>query len=274
MSFFYNLCSSSSGNATFLGDREGGILFDAGVGIRNCKKLLEMAGLSYDSVRAIFLTHEHSDHVKGLEPISARFHIPVYGSEGTLRALLDSGRISGTQPIHVLDGRANVAGYEVIPFCTSHDSPGSLGYRIHTPDGVSAAVCTDLGYISAEVMEGISGCDFVMLEANYDELMLKNGPYPYFLKQRIAGRKGHLSNLQCAETLAKLIPTGTKQICLAHLSEHNNLPEVAFQTVRDYLEDCGLHLNSDYRLDVLPKVSEGKVTVLTCSAYPSSVSAN
>ena len=122
-------------------------------------------------------------------------------------------------------------------------------------------------------MQGISGCDFIMLEANYDELMLKNGPYPYFLKQRIAGRRGHLSNLQCAEALAKLIPAGTRQICLAHLSEHNNLPEVALRTVRDHLEDCGLH-DGDYRLDVLPKISEGKVTVLSCSAYPSSVSAN
>ncbi|MDD6032664.1 MAG: MBL fold metallo-hydrolase [Oscillospiraceae bacterium] len=264
MSFYFNLCSSSSGNATYLGDLEGGILFDAGIGIRSCKRLLESAGVSPERVKAIFLTHEHSDHVKGLEPLSTRYHIPVYGSDGTLRSLLDSGRISGTQELRVLDGKVELDGYEILPFPTSHDSPGSVGYRIHTPDGVSAAVCTDLGYVSAEVLEGISGCDFVMLESNYDEVMLKNGPYPYFLKQRIAGRKGHLSNLQCAETLEKLIRSGATQIRLAHLSEHNNLPELAFRTVEEYLSDCGLLLNRDYRMDVLPKVSDGKVTVLAC----------
>ena len=92
MSFLYNLCSSSSGNATYLGDREGGILFDVGIGIRTCKKLLEAAGLDYSNIKAIFLTHEHSDHIKGLESISTRYNIPVYGSEGTLRSLLDTGR--------------------------------------------------------------------------------------------------------------------------------------------------------------------------------------
>lgn len=264
MSFYYNLCSSSSGNASFVGDLEGGILFDAGVGIRNFKKLLEAAGLTPQSVKAIFVTHEHSDHVRGLEAISLRYDIPVYGSADTLRCLLDTGRLSGAQELRVLDGKTKICGYEVIPFPTSHDSPGSVGYRIHTPDGVSAGICTDLGYVTPPVLEGITGCDFVMLEANYDEQMLRNGPYPYFLKQRIAGRKGHLSNLQCAETLDKLIRSGTRQVSLAHLSEHNNLPHLAFESVSGYLAQQGLRLDWDYELSVLPKVSEGKVTVLAC----------
>lgn len=264
MSFYYNLCSSSSGNASFIGDLEGGILFDAGVGVRNFKKLLEAAGLTPQSVKAIFVTHEHSDHVRGLETISTRHNIPIYGTAGTLRCLLDSGRLSGTQQLRILDGKTEIAGYEVFPFPTSHDSPGSVGYRVHTPDGASAGICTDLGYVTSAVLEGISGCDFVMLEANYDEEMLRNGPYPYFLKQRIAGRKGHLSNQQCAETLDKLIRTGTKQVALAHLSEHNNLPALAYESVSSYLAERGLRLDADYRLDVLPKVSAGKVTVLAC----------
>ena len=264
MSFYYNLCSSSSGNASFLGDAEGGILFDAGVGIRNFKKLLEAAGLTPDSVRAIFLTHEHSDHVKGLEAISCRHGIPVYGTEATLRSLLDSGRLSGSQEIQVLDGPARVCGYEIHPFPTSHDSPGSVGYRVHTPDGMTAGICTDLGYVSQPVLQGILGCDFVMLESNYDEEMLETGPYPYFLKKRIAGRQGHLSNRQCAETLEKLIRSGTRQIALAHLSEHNNLPQLALESATHYLARQGIRQGDDYEIDVLPKVSQGKVTVLAC----------
>lgn len=264
MSFYYNLCSSSSGNASFVGSREAGLLFDAGVGIRNFKKLLEAAGLTPQAVKAIFITHEHGDHVRGLEAISTRHNIPVYGAAEALDALLGSGRISGNQELHALKGPVSLAGFEVIPFPTSHDSPGSVGYRVHTPDGASVGICTDLGYASDAVLTGISGCDFVMLEANYDEAMLKCGPYPPWLKRRIAGQQGHLSNRQCAEVLGKLIPAGTKQVTLAHLSEENNLPALAYDTVSRYLSEQGLQAPDDYRMDVLPKVGSGKVVVLPC----------
>lgn len=262
MSLFYNLCSSSSGNATFVGDREGGLLFDAGVGIRNFSKWLMLQGLTPDCVEGIFLTHEHSDHVKGLSVIALRHGIPVYGSEDTIRCLLDTGRLTGEEEIHIIRRETEIGGFLVTAAPTSHDSPGSVCYRVDTPDGKAIGICTDLGYVSPLVLDNISGVDHLLLESNYDEEMLKNGPYPYYLKKRIASRVGHLSNSQCAETIGRLIASGTRSFSLGHLSEHNNLPEIAYDTTCGYLSLLGLTEGKDYKLQVLPKVNAGKAVQL------------
>lgn len=262
MSLFYNLCSSSSGNATFVGDREGGLLFDAGVGIRNFSKWLLAQGLTPDSVRGIFLTHEHSDHIKGASVIAKRHRIPIYGSEDTIRCLLDTGRLSGEEEIHIIRRETHLDGFLVTAVPTSHDSPGSVCYRVDTPDGKSVGICTDLGYVSLMILELMSGCDHLLLESNYDEDMLKNGPYPYYLKKRIASKNGHLSNNQCAEAIGRLIALGTRSFSLGHLSEHNNLPDLAYDTSCGYLSLLGMHEGRDYSLEVLGKVNDGKAVNL------------
>ncbi|MEG2597053.1 MAG: MBL fold metallo-hydrolase, partial [Oscillospiraceae bacterium] len=226
MSFFYSLCSSSSGNSTYLGSLTSGVLFDAGIGIRNFAKSLQSAGLTPSCVKAIFVTHEHSDHIKGLDVISSRHHLPIYGSEGTIEFLLKQGILSGDQEIHIIDKPMDIYGFHVTPFHTSHDSKESLGFRVETPEHENVGICTDLGYVSDEVFEALSGSDFIMLESNYDESMLMYGTYPFFLKKRISSPRGHLSNEQCAETIERLIRGNTKRFALAHLSEQNNRPEV------------------------------------------------
>lgn len=261
--FFYSLCSSSKGNANFLGDASGGILFDAGIGIRNFSKALSLAELEPGCIRAILVSHDHSDHVHGLEAISTRYGIPVYGSRGTLESLLKKGTLSGKQQLFALDGPAEVAGFYVTPFATPHDSVGSIGFHVDCENGLSAAVCTDLGYPSDTVMRGILGCDFVMLESNYDRKMLLNGGYPPFLKQRINSRSGHLSNDQCAQTTEQLIRSGTKKVLLAHLSEENNRPEVARAHSTDYLAGRGIREGEDFRLEVLPRFTDGRRFSLT-----------
>ncbi|MGI5894669.1 MAG: MBL fold metallo-hydrolase [Candidatus Merdivicinus sp.] len=256
--FFYNLCSSSRGNSSFLGDFSGGILFDVGIGIRNFAKALSYAEIAPEKIQAIFVSHEHTDHVQGLKAISHRYNIPIYGSRGTLESLVQSGILTGNEPINVLDSPVEAGGFLVTPFATPHDSAESIGFHIDSPAGKSIAICTDLGYASETVMQGISGCDFVMLESNYDRKMLLNGEYPPFLKQRVNSRSGHLSNEQCAQMLEQLISSGTTQAVLAHLSEHNNRPELAHTYSADYLAQRGIQENIDYQIDVLPRFTVGR----------------
>ncbi len=264
MTYFYNLCSSSSGNSTYLGSLTSGILFDAGIGIRNYAKSLHCAGLPPSAVKAIFVTHEHSDHVKGLDVISMRHNLPVYGSEGTIQSLLEQGQLCGQQEIHIIDKPTEVEGYLVTPFHTSHDSRESLGFKVETPSHEKVGICTDLGFVSDEVLGALTGCDFVMLESNYDESMLLYGSYPFFLKRRISSEKGHLSNEQCAETIERLIKGNTKRFALAHLSEYNNRPEVAFAHSKNYLTQKDMLLGRDYLIDVLAKVNDGRMIEITC----------
>lgn len=258
MALFFNLCSSSSGNATYIGSRTEGLLFDAGTGIRNFSKWLALQGIHPEAVKGIFVTHEHSDHVKGLKVIADRYHIPIYGSEGTLRRMLNTGRLTGEEDLHVIRRETAIGGFTVVAAPTSHDSPGSVCYRVETPDGGIAGVCTDLGYMSDLILETLSGCGHILIEANYDEQMLETGPYPYYLKERISSPSGHLSNAQCAEAVGRLYREGCRSFSLGHLSEHNNLPHLAEEAVSGYLQFMGLAPGKDFRLEVLPKTTSGK----------------
>lgn len=261
---FYNLCSSSSGNATYLGSPLSGILFDAGIGIRNFAKSLHWAGLPPSAVKAIFITHEHSDHVKGLSVISTRYRLPVYGSKGTISALLEQGRLLPEQEIHIVNDPIEVEGYLITPFHTSHDCKESLGFRVETPTHEQIGICTDLGVVDEKVQNALLGCDFVMLESNYDESMLMYGSYPFFLKRRIASEKGHLSNEQCAQAIGRLIEGNTRRFVLAHLSEQNNRPEVALAHSKNYLAQKEMRLGRDYLIDVLAKVNNGRMFEISC----------
>ena len=266
MSLFYNLCSSSSGNATFVGDREGGLLFDAGVGIRNFSKWLLAQGLTPDSVRGIFLTHEHSDHVAGLRVFAAKYDTPVYATAGTLEALDD---------MRVLDGRFNTfvlgeAGTDcgalfVQSFCTPHDSRESCGYVLTAEDGSRVAVATDLGEMTDTVLTALKGCETVLLESNHDVRMLQSNPqYPYPLKKRILGTYGHLCNEACAEAACTLVESGTQHLFLGHLSEQNNLPALAYRVTSDALQAHGAQADVDFTLTVASPVWVQKAVQL-CS---------
>lgn len=256
--FFHSLCSSSGGNSSYLGSETAGILFDAGLGIRSFQRAMALAGVPPEAVRAIFVTHEHSDHISGLDVISARYRLPVYASRGTMEALLEKGFFQRGQELHILDGPAEAAGFFVTPFRTPHDSAESVGFHVDAGNGRSVGISTDLGYPSDEVMQGLLGCDFVLLESNYDRKMLLNGSYPPYLKQRIRSRHGHLSNDQCAQTVEQLVYNGSTQFVLGHLSKENNRPEIALGHSREYLAGRTMLDGRDYRIDVLPRVTEGR----------------
>ncbi|MGN1480996.1 MBL fold metallo-hydrolase [Porcipelethomonas sp.] len=259
MARFYPLFSSSKGNSSFIGTPSAGILIDAGVSFRKLSGAFEQNGLSLEAVKGIFITHSHSDHVKGLKMLTKKTGIPVFGQRETLEELLRDELIAPASEVYEMDGAAFAAGMEITCFDTPHDTARSCGYRIKTSDGRICAVCTDLGYVTETVKENLAGCNLVLLEANYDEKMLSGGPYPYYLKQRIRSDHGHLSNKASAAQAAELIKSGTTRIILGHLSQENNTPQTADKTVSGGLE--GFSRNKDYILDVAPVESNGLMAV-------------
>lgn len=263
MARFCPLFSGSSGNSYYIGSATSGILIDAGRTAKQLTNMLELCGIDKSAVKAIFVTHEHSDHVKGLRVFASRCHIPVYSSRGTLAALEHMGCLDGKFPVDVIDEKGiECADMLIKPFRTSHDSAESVGYRIRLHDDRSLAFSTDLGFMSDSVRGELAGADFVVLESNHDVGMLKNGFYPYHLKQRILSDVGHLSNVACAEELFGLVQKGTTRIILAHLSSENNTPELAYQTALCALSLAGMKQELDYQLSVAPKENlAGKVMI-------------
>ena len=250
----YPLCSS------YISDGRTAILVDIGIGIRCFSNQLALAGLSPESLRAVFITHEHSDHIKGLSAFCKKYNLPVYASRGTLENLVMQGLLSDAYELREINKKtADIDSIHVSAFHTSHDSAESLGFRITFDDGKTAAVCTDLGFVSSTVSEHLTGCDMVLLESNYDEQMLTYGPYPAYLKRRIAGIFGHLSNEDCSNEVMRLLENGTRHFLLGHLSEENNRPEVAYSHTISKLTYRGFCLGKDYTLEIAPRTNVGKV---------------
>lgn len=228
----YTLCSGSSGNCTYVkcGDTE--LLIDAGVSRRAIGKALSLLGTSLDRIAAVFVTHEHSDHVKGI-PMLAKYHrIPIYVSRRSAGAL---GEVDPSL-LRFLEhpGRVELGEVVVESFPTPHDSLSSCGYTV-TYRGRRYGYATDMGCAMKNVADSLAGCEAVILEANYDREMLRYGPYPSFLKQRIAASTGHLDNDTSAAFCSFLGKTGTRRVLLAHLSAENNTPEKAASAVREKL---------------------------------------
>ncbi len=231
---FCTLYSGSGGNAAYLETPTARILIDAGKCARTLIASLREIGVDADTLDAIFITHEHNDHIAALEVLAKKHPIPVhmlYKSALRYRdtqpeALCACLQIKEKAPFVVQVGEVTVTAFE-----TPHDSRASVGYRFEFPDGdrmVRVGYATDVGHVSDFVRAGLTGCESVVMESNHDADMLMDGPYPYDLKLRIRGKRGHLSNRDCADLAAELAGQGTVHFLLAHLSEENNHPDLAF----------------------------------------------
>lgn len=247
----YSLYSSSKGNATFVGDKTGGILVDVGISLRDLKRCLSLNDIDTTAISAIFITHEHSDHIKGLSVISKKLDVPIYASRETLEQIIAKDLVSVGADLNEINKRTvDIADFEVGAFTTPHDSAHSLGFCIRTREQRQICICTDLGHLSNEVYANLQGSDMVLLESNYDETMLMYGDYPYALKRRIKSKNGHLSNDDCSKTLVQLLEDGTTKFILGHLSENNNRPEIALETALRILSNAGAIQDKDYILDI------------------------
>lgn len=247
---FRTLFSSSSGNSTYVSGGDGGILIDAGMNCKNIEIKLRQIGVEPRTIKALFITHEHTDHVCGVRVFAGRYGIPVYATAGTLeqmekRRALDQRTRTFVMPKEGVE----LSDMRVTPFRISHDVAEPVGYRIDLGERV-IATATDTGCITPEERAAFKGADLVLIESNHDLEMLKNGPYPYELKQRIRSQYGHLSNDDCAAFLPELLKNGTTRFVLGHLSKENNTPYKAFRTSMASLMDCGAKAEVDFELTV------------------------
>lgn len=254
MATFFTLASSSAGNSSYIGALGCGILVDCGICCRSVTSGLAARGIEPERLSGILVTHEHVDHIRGLKVLLKRYNLPLYASAPVLRYLTEYGLVPESAELHEIDEREFVLGGMLIePFLTSHDSVGSRGYRVTTPDEHRITVCTDTGFITTGAREHLLGSDAVLIESNYDKAMLMAGKYPYPLKKRIDGKLGHLSNADCAAFLPELVRSGATHIILGHLSKENNLPELAEQTSVSELSLSGMRRDDDYVLFAAPR---------------------
>ncbi|MCM1114073.1 MAG: MBL fold metallo-hydrolase [Clostridium sp.] len=252
------LFSGSSGNSILISYKEHHFLVDIGVSAKKCENALIALGIHPDDIDAIFITHEHKDHCSGVRVFSCKHNTPVYAAADCLEEMYINGTINEKVNAEKIEYRMELCDTEVLTFKQSHDSVDCIGYRFNLPNGISICVCTDTGYITDNAREICSGADLIFIESNHEVSMVQNGPYPYPLKQRILGTKGHLSNFACGEFIKELANSGTKRFVLAHLSRENNMPDIARQTAIASLSEIGLTEGIDYRLYVSSPENRGR----------------
>lgn len=231
---FCTLFSGSSGNCTYIKYGNDEILIDAGKNTKNISNQLLKLGTSIDNIKAIFITHEHSDHISALKVLQKKTNAEIFAPIECRNKMSEfTGRIS----FYTMPATFNIGDITVSPFPTWHDSDGCVGYVVSIGD-LHIGVATDTGCVDRILLESLGGCRYALIEANYDYDMLKYGPYPDSLKNRIAAKSGHLSNADCAALTAALFNAGAKKIALGHLSEENNTPDIVFKTVSAKLDEC------------------------------------
>lgn len=230
-----SIASGSSGNCIYIGSERNSILIDAGISGKRVEAGLKGLDLSGKDMDGILITHEHSDHIKGLGVLARKFGIPIYGTKGTLKAIRQTGNL-GEIPEELYheimpDVDFQVGDLMVSPFRVSHDAADPVAYRVECA-GKAAAVATDLGVYTDYTVNKLKKLDVLLLESNHDIHMLEVGDYPYHLKRRILGERGHLSNESAGQLLCKVLHDDLKRIFLGHLSKENNYAELAYETVR------------------------------------------
>jgi phosphoribosyl 1,2-cyclic phosphodiesterase len=235
------LASGSRGNSAVIESSQARLLVDVGVSCRETFKRLKLVGLEPRSLSAILITHEHSDHVSGLATLAKKLDIPVFMTGATHQAWArslrdDAGQLPKLAKLEIFSaGRQfQIADITVMPFTIPHDAADPVGFTFHA-EGAKIAFATDLGYMPASVRDHLRRCDVLILESNHDLEMLRVGPYPWSVKQRVMSRVGHLSNDSLAQFFAEDYDGGASHIVLAHLSEQNNHPEVARRTAEQAL---------------------------------------
>ena len=248
---FESIASGSSGNCSYIGSDTAHILVDTGISRKRTMEALRDLDLELRDLDGIFITHEHSDHISGLPMIAKKTEAPIYATRGTIRAMLQMSKMEGIDPARFVpvqaDEKITIKDLKINPMKISHDAADPVGYRV-TYGSKKICICTDLGCYTDYTVECLRDADVLLLEANHDVNMLQVGPYPYHLKKRILGSRGHLSNVSSGQLLSAVLNDHMAGIFLGHLSKENNFPELAFETVRVEI----MSADTDFRPEDLP----------------------
>lgn len=245
-----SISSSSKGNCILVENKETTILVDVGISKKKVEEGMSFFGKEPKDVDGIVITHEHSDHIKGLGVFLRKYHVPVYATEKTIKCILDNKTIGKVDDdlFNVISPNMDfrIKSIDLLPLHISHDAADPVCYRFYDKEK-SCGVVTDLGEYDSKLVANLQNMDAVLIESNHDINMLQTGAYPYSLKQRIWGDKGHLSNEACGRLINMLLNDKLKHIFLGHLSEENNYPELAYQAVRNEINFA----NNKYEADNL-----------------------
>ncbi len=244
-----NLSSGSDGNLTFIQTERANLLLDDGLSCQETVKRLGVIGMTPDKIDGIIVSHEHSDHIKGIDLFASKYEVPVFAHEDVWQGLDDKLKRVSIRHRKIFDGVFEFEDMLITPVEVPHDVK-CFGFSFSQGDK-KISVVTDLGHINDKIINSISRSQIVYLEANYDrELLYKSVKYPLSLKRRIDGPNGHLSNVNSAETIEKLVSYGARQIVLSHLSKENNSPELAYNFISDKIAEDGIKEGRDVRIDV------------------------
>ena len=254
-----NLSSGSKANSTFVGFNDSKILIDAGLVEKKLCELLKEIDESIENIKAIFITHEHTDHIRAVKSLAKKYDIDFYFHESVAKSDAISDIKFKEGKLHTFTEEVVCIGdLQIKPFEISHDAIAPVGFIVNVCGSrTKAGFATDLGIVNDNVKKALCGTKIVFLESNYDENMLKNGPYPFILKRRIASEKGHLSNIQSLELAKYLYDNGTKCFILSHISENNNTYELALANYIDYFTSKNIKLNQDVIVRVSFQMKHG-----------------
>lgn len=251
--------SGSKGNAVLIFTEKTKLLIDCGISGKTVEKGMKNIGVDPAELSAILITHEHNDHIKGVGVMTRRYNIPVYANQKTWDAMEKLiGSINQTTKRIIKNNREKIGDIKISAFSIPHDAADPVGYCVES-ENKKASVATDIGVLNESIFKAVKGSSTVFLEANHDRNMLDAGRYPYNLKQRIKGEKGHLSNDEAGLAAKYLFKMGARNIILGHLSSENNYPLLAKNTVVNILNEAGIKANDDISVSVASDMREGKV---------------
>jgi phosphoribosyl 1,2-cyclic phosphodiesterase len=247
---FCSLYSGSSGNSIFVSTGKSKVLIDAGMPGKSIEKALNEIGETCENLDGIFVTHEHSDHTKGVGILSRKYNIPIFANSLTWEAMIKSlGNIKDENIKIINNSSVNLNDLDILSYDIPHDAAAPCGYAL-VHKNKKICIATDLGYFSQTVKNQLNDADVILLESNHDVEMVKFGPYPYPLKKRILSDIGHLSNESCGNAIVELTNHNQKTIILGHLSKTNNFPELAYKTIVNILEENNIKINKDVVLSM------------------------
>lgn len=246
---FSSLYSGSSGNSIFISSENTRVLVDAGMPGKSIEGALKEIGEKPEEIDAIFVTHEHSDHIKGVGVLSRKYNIPIYANEATWKGMLKQVGNIKDHNIKLMNSSVSIKDMDIVSFAIPHDAAAPSGYSLLS-EGKKVCIATDLGYFSEDVKQNIMDADLLLLESNHDVEMLKFGPYPYVLKRRILSDIGHLSNDACGKAIIEIMNHKQRRIVLGHLSNTNNYPELAYATVANILNENNIAIGKDIFLSM------------------------